>query len=416
MKNYLLLSMAVVFSCSSIARADYASTVLEDKPFAYYRFEDEDGTDELADSSGNNNVGWEINNVGFGRSGVAGSSAGEFFGDSSIVTELDFDPSVDGLTNWTIETWFYTTGIEEIEDPDDPGEFIEVVRDQQVYISQKDGGGLGRSNLLISANRQPGSYIGGGTTNAVDPNENEFVEVERWYHFVAAANGDDDELLFFVNGEPSELNPQFPGNNGVESADGEWVIGSHKNQGAQFFEGLLDEIAFYDRVLSEERIRAHYDAASEAPGLPGDFDGDGLLTSADIDRLSTAVRDGIVDSQFDLNQDGAVNGDDRTVWVKDLKNTYVGDANLDGVFGSGDLVEVFTTGQYEDGKTANSGWATGDWNGDAEFDSADFVAAFSDGGYELPPREPNVAAVPEPSAFVLAAFAILGLLRPIRRR
>ena len=256
MKILLLLSLTVVFTWTPIARADYAATVLEDKPIAYYRFEDENGTDELADSSGNNKVGWEINNVEFGLDGVAGSKAGEFFGDSSIVTELDFDPSVDGITSWTIETWFYTTGIEEIEDPDNPGEFIEVVRDQQVYISQKDGAGLGRSNILISADRQPGSYIGGGTTNALDPFENDFIAVEEWYHFVAAANGDDDELIFYVNGEPSDLNPQFPGANGIESADGEWVIGSHKNQNGQFFEGLLDEIAFYDHVLSEERIRA----------------------------------------------------------------------------------------------------------------------------------------------------------------
>ena len=190
--------------------ADYESVVLEDKPFAYFRFEDPAGAIELADSSGNGNSGLEVNDVEFQREGIVGK-AGEFFGISSIVTDLDFDPSADGLNQWTIESWFYSTGVEEIEDPENPGEFIEVIADQQVYISQKDGDGLGRSNVLISANRQPGSFIGGGTTNAIDPAENDFVQPEQWYHFVVAANADEDELFFYVNGEPSELNPHFPG-------------------------------------------------------------------------------------------------------------------------------------------------------------------------------------------------------------
>ncbi len=411
-----IAAVFVLCAFSSSVYADYASTVLEDNPFAYYRFEDEVGSDELADSSGNGNIGSEVIGVEFGRPGVAGSQAGEFFGDSSIVTELDFDPSIDGMSSWTIETWFYTTGVEEIEDPDNPGEFIDVVRDQQVYIAQKDGNGLGRSNVLISANRQPGSYIGGATTNALDPAENDFVQVEEWYHFVVAHDGDEENLIFYVNGEPSDLNPQFPGRNGVESATGLWVIGSHKNQAGQFFEGMLDEIAFYEGVLSEDRIQAHYAAAFDDAGTPGDFDGDDLLTAADIDRLSTAVRDGLTDSIFDLNGDNQVNDLDRSYWVETLKSTYFGDANLDGVFTSSDLVEVFTFGQYEDGQATNSGWASGDWNGDAEFDSSDFVTAFTNGGYEMPPRAANVAVVPEPAGLSLLAIALCIMHQRLRRR
>ena len=58
-----------------------------------------------------------------------------------------------------------------------------------------------------------------------------------------------------------------------------------------------------------------------------------------------------------------------------------GDANLDGVFNSGDLVQVFQRGEYEDGVAGNSSWGDGDWNGDREFDSADFVAAFKAGSF-----------------------------------
>ena len=57
----------------------------------------------------------------------------------------------------------------------------------------------------------------------------------------------------------------------------------------------------------------------------------------------------------------------------------IGDANLDGLFNSSDLVTVFTAGRYETGTGAN--WEAGDWTGDGLFDSSDLVAAFRSGTY-----------------------------------
>jgi secreted trypsin-like serine protease len=58
-----------------------------------------------------------------------------------------------------------------------------------------------------------------------------------------------------------------------------------------------------------------------------------------------------------------------------------GDANLDGIFNSSDLVQVFQYGEYEDQLSGNSEWSNGDWNGDGEFDSADLIAAFQGNEY-----------------------------------
>ena len=90
----------------------------------------------------------------------------------------------------------------------------------------------------------------------------------------------------------------------------------------------------------------------------------------------------IREDMFDLNSDRTVDQADYRIWVKDLRQTWFGDANLDGEFNSGDLVAVFQAGEYEDVEEYNSGWATGDWNGDGVFDSSDLVVAFQDGGYE----------------------------------
>ena len=84
-------------------------------------------------------------------------------------------------------------------------------------------------------------------------------------------------------------------------------------------------------------------------GLEGDFDGNDELDAADIDMPSAAIRDGVTDAKFDLDGDGSVATGDRTAWVEQLRDTFLGDSNLDGEFSSADFVTVFSARQYEDG-------------------------------------------------------------------
>jgi probable HAF family extracellular repeat protein len=130
--------------------------------------------------------------------------------------------------------------------------------------------------------------------------------------------------------------------------------------------------------------------------LPGDFNGDGLVGVADMDLLTNEVLRGTHDVAFDLTGDDRVTQEDRTYWIERIARTYSGDSNLDGEFGSSDLVQVFQAGQYEDGIPLNSSWATGDWDGDREFSTSDLVHAFQVGAYESGPR-PAEHAVPEPT-------------------
>ena len=140
--------------------------------------------------------------------------------------------------------------------------------------------------------------------------------------------------------------------------------------------------------------------------LLGDLNNDGVLNAPDIDLL---VSD---NANFDLTGDGVVNQDDRTFWVEDLANTYFGDTNLDGEFNSGDLIDIFKVGEYEDEITQNSTWSEGDWNGDRDFGSGDLVLAFKSLGYERGPR--LVATVPEPS-YMLGALTLLLAITVIRQ-
>ena len=130
---------------------------------------------------------------------------------------------------------------------------------------------------------------------------------------------------------------------------------------------------------------------------------------------SDEVGESVVLAGYGLTGHGAIGEvndtidlDDHLMWVKDLKRTWCGDANLDGEFNGNDFVQAFVAGKYETSEYA--GWAEGDWNGDGLFDSHDFITAFQDGGYEIGPRPGGVSAVPEPTAGCLLASGLLGLL------
>ena len=145
----------------------------------------------------------------------------------------------------------------------------------------------------------------------------------------------------------------------------------------------------------------------------GDFDRNGILDVADVNQFANGFLTQNVD--FDINRDGSVNQSDLADWVHELKGTWIGDSNLDGEFNSGDLVQVFQAGHYEDGIAMKSGWGEGDWNGDREFDTSDLVFAFQDGGFERGQRVAQAVAVPEPASGI-GTIVLLGLVAMKRRR
>lgn len=181
---------------------------------------------------------------------------------------------------------------------------------------------------------------------------------------------------------------------------------------------FANPIFFIDTAGDPEALEGlfFYDDAYWGPtfdgGILGDFDGSGVLDLADIDMLTAATASGANDVAFDLTGDGAVDTNDISNWVADLKKTWIGDSNLDGEFNSTDFVVVFGKGLFETNLPAT--WSEGDWNGDGVFGSGDFVAAFTDGGYEIGQRVG--AAVPEPTAMSGLFLLVLGCLIRYRRQ
>ena len=147
--------------------------------------------------------------------------------------------------------------------------------------------------------------------------------------------------------------------------------------------------------------------------MKGDFNGNGLFDVEDADRLTDHVRRSPSnDIVFDLDGDGRDLFSDLEYWVKEIGNIYFGDANVDGVFDSNDLIQVLANNEYEDAIRRNSVWSEGDWNGNGDFTADDLMLALDDGGYEMGPRP---QPVPEPASFGAAACRGLVALRRHRR-
>ena len=195
-----------------------------------------------------------------------------------------------------------------------------------------------------------------------------------------------------------------------------FVLGGRQNGGERASVDFA-EVLIYNQALNDADRQAIESYLNNkyfgAVGIPGDFNGDQQLTVIDIDLLTEASGVNSTDLKYDLNKDQLVNGDDVTVWVKDLKKTWVGDANVDMEFNSADFVQAFQAGKYETEQKAV--WSEGDWDGNGKFASADFITAFQDGGYEQGPRT-GVAAVPEPSGILQVGVAITACFIVLRSR
>ena len=280
----------------------------------------------------------------------------------------------------------------EVEDVVYDGVFVPYqVKDDYLY---RDPDTAGTELLFRFANLDPGTYnvtlFLGRTTDANGQFGKIWVESD-----INGAGEPEEENTGDFSGTLPDVDPEgHPQTIEVEIKPGEYLWYGHMEDNSGGISGMI--------------IRQ-----TSGGGLAGDFNGDGVLDTADIDDLTARSASKTNPAAYDLNSDALVDVDDVGMWVKDLANSWIGDANMDGEFNSSDLVSVLSAGTYETG--AEAVWSTGDFNGDGAANSSDLVAALSDGGYENGPRA-AVASVPEPATVSLLLAAGLSLVHLSRRR
>jgi hypothetical protein len=147
-----------------------------------------------------------------------------------------------------------------------------------------------------------------------------------------------------------------------------------------------------------------------------DFNADMLCDTADIDMLTAEIATGGNNPALDVDGDGSITIADRDAWLADagpkngLSGAYLlGDANLDGTVGAGDLNELGQRWTQND-----NAWSHGDFNADGMVGAGD-LNDLGQRWLQVVPAAAAANAVPEPSALGLLFIAALGFAGRGRR-
>ena len=117
----------------------------------------------------------------------------------------------------------------------------------------------GKPSIIVYNNGDPYNLILGSTV----------LQTGKWYHICTLSTG--LEYKIYVNGREETLTVSAGSNDGawldkVQNRDNT-VIGALKRLSiSSFFNGIIDEVRVYNRVLSEEEIREIYEATKHLYG------------------------------------------------------------------------------------------------------------------------------------------------------
>ena len=431
-RKFLRVGSIVLFGISMAAINSHADLV------AHYTFDDADVDGVvIKDVSGNGLNGIKTNDGPLtsvpGKLGQAASFDGGSNGEENPFVDLsDHADAFANLFEGTLAAWIQPATADEAGGED--GHFTDVLT---IFAASDSTQGSTEMRWAVHSATSPFNPVGpGGAEDGsmylgvrggefsdhliTDVSDEINLLDGNWHHVAVTVDGDNFGNMFIDGAEVSYFSQSgedeisFMGDLLPDGPD-HVAIGRNLDSGGPqwFYQGLIDDLRVYNTALSTVEIQSLYELANTANSA--DFDGDGTLGIGDILLLQSEINVGNNDLRFDVNGDTIVDkGDvDFLVGHESNLNTYIGDANLDGEFNSGDLVEVFTAGEYEHAVEGNATWATGDWNSDGKFDSSDFVVAFTDGGYEVGPK--NIAAVPEPSGVALGTIGC-GVVLQHRRK
>ena len=216
---HLFLLAAIV----GLAFAD-TSNAADPSLVGWWKLDDGSGT-TAADSSGNESHG----TLNGGLEWVEGVIRGALQFDGStghVEIPANINQAVINKGDFSMMAWIKTTDI----------------AGTNYAFQQGDGNGTGRS-WLFTVNGDIDTYVGVGNFSS-----GVIVELDEWYHagFTVVENGSEDTLQMYVNGQASG----DPGTRAMETCEGGYFIGSHKNLAAgSRWPGVIDDVRIYNRAL-----------------------------------------------------------------------------------------------------------------------------------------------------------------------
>ena len=129
----------------------------------------------------------------------------------------------------------------------------------QLIFQQLDSSGTGRSLLKVNASGVVDSFIGGATrASGISAVAGEPLHVVMVFERTGLSSTGEGEgtVIFYVNGVKGN-SVTMSGSNGVEPSMGDFVIGVNKGLNGSLFNGVIDEVAFYDKALTGQSVHAN---------------------------------------------------------------------------------------------------------------------------------------------------------------
>jgi hypothetical protein len=208
-----------------------AQRVLADGPQAYYRLAELSG-DRAEDASGHGHHARHVGHFAYHLDGPASPAfAGESINRAVHCVGGRLETPLKPGDTYSIEMWFFN-GM--------PASVREITG---TLLS------IGDQVLAISGNKdeRPGRLMLGTLRGST------VLERYRWYRIVLVRDG--DRISVYLNDNPAA---EFSGDVSVEAPSGSALVFGASADNQANFEGRLDEIAVFDRVLSATEIARHW--------------------------------------------------------------------------------------------------------------------------------------------------------------
>jgi hypothetical protein len=240
------------------ARAQYSSLVLSDSPVAYYRFGEAPGATIAVDSApaSGANDGTIGSNVTLGQPGaIVGDPNTAFLFNNNTNSSVAAPRTISG--NFSIEFWFNTTS----------NQFTGAAAGGQWYqaaglVDMEVGGVTNDFGTSLAGGTV---LFGVGNPDITIRSTSTALNNGAWQYVVATRDQTTGLLQLYINGVRESTGTTS--NTAALNASSTIRIGALQTF-ATAYQGRLDEVALYDRVLTQAQVTAHYNAGITAVAAP----------------------------------------------------------------------------------------------------------------------------------------------------
>jgi large repetitive protein len=227
---------------------DYACVVMKDKPLVYLQLNEPVGAGQAVDSSGNNFHGtYPQAGVTAGVPGIMPGNTGvKFVGSGPQAIKMPACANFNGPSvEFSVELWLKA----------DVLSGLRFLLDHQTFAAQRAGWFVG-----LSDDETHLEMFENNTTFAVVPSPVNTIKVGQWHHIVFTYSNVSHLAYLFVDTKVVVSNEVGSGQLPTLTS---WSIGKQNCTPCEglSFAGTLDEIAIYEKTLSENTVKEHYKAS-----------------------------------------------------------------------------------------------------------------------------------------------------------